>query len=836
MGKVAWGSAGALFCLFWGCSSGEVLAPNVDAPKSVAKDPQTGQPTGAPARVSAAPMHVNVVRKNDPSKKVTADGPHIDWNVTTLAPVQVAPAVTGPDFTAASSSDILAFAVAATGTNRGITNAAQLNNGWAAAAANAGIAVLTNLYDASTKPDLLAYALDTPTNTRFVSGSIVLNLAGTKLYALSSNGKLYCYALPTGGPVAGAASAAATCAGWTDYASGNAANETSLWPIYDGTGEVLYLYFTTDGDKLHKVDGTTGASPWGTNGGKIASGTNAVGPPIVYTESDTTYVVFMADEIGRFIRFVDTGTAPTAATSDAYDLCGGAPASCSTANWGATSSPAADISAGFAYVASNAQVFEFPIASTATWLPTTVSKVLDAAPTARIYSSPVLDPDNNWLYTAYNNKIFKVKYPFDGGSTTNIFSASLQKSGPDASYPRAQALPYQGTVWIGTGDGTDGLAEQYGCGASGNYSGAALVGQSALTYGNYVDTPIVMDYITGNVNFGYTAGAGTTGGVVQYKSVNAAPDWVCPAGQTSIAGLACGGAGCGVGCTVAGDCVGTNQATVSCTAPTCGGTCSAGFADCNANKNADGCEVNTTNDVSNCGACGATCSTNNMYNVSCTASVCGGSCDVNFANCNANPADGCEGAATCADCCGVTCNGGTPICSGGACKATPGTTIVAYDVPATTSGTDTGNRARGMDFDVVSPIVITELGAFDSDQDGLKRAIDVTIWERNTQTVVATLNFGVGTGTLLDGSVYLPLACPLVLPAGFQGSVVTENHRSNEKAGVSATPPWTTNTGGGLITFVGTSRDGPAGAFPPPIGTGPVNQFAAGTFKFAAAP
>ena len=42
------------------------------------------------------------------------------------------------------------------------------------------------------------------------------------------------------------------------------------------------------------------------------------------------------------------------------------------------------------------------------------------------------------------------------------------------------------------------------------------------------------------------------------------------------------------------------------------GACTGGFADCNGNKQIDGCEVNTTTDHSNCGACGAACSNSNI--------------------------------------------------------------------------------------------------------------------------------------------------------------------------------------------------------------------------------
>lgn len=161
---------------------------------------------------------------------------------------------------------------------------------------------------------------------------------------------------------------------------------------------------------------------------------------------------------------------------------------------------------------------------------------------------------------------------------------------------------------------------------------------------------------------------------------------------------------------------------------------------------------------------------------------------------------------------------------------------------AYTTGNQTGNQTfggpLGMDFDVVSPIQITALGVFDSGQNGLQNPLTVYIYNRDTQAAVATLNFATGnTGTLLNGSRFLNLLAPLVLPVGFHGSVVGEGYGTNEPNGngsfVGFTAP-TTNTGGGLIAFVGTSRFGlTAGAYPP-FPDSMVAQYGSGTFQFDA--
>lgn len=95
----------------------------------------------------------------------------------------------------------------------------------------------------------------------------------------------------------------------------------------------------------------------------------------------------------------------------------------------------------------------------------------------------------------------------------------------------------------------------------------------------------------------------------------------------------CGG--CGVQCAYA-------NATAECRAGLCAfGACAAGFADCNANP-ADGCEVDTRADTRNCGACGAVCSFPNASPM-CSSGSCGiASCNAGWCNRNRITSDGCE--------------------------------------------------------------------------------------------------------------------------------------------------------------------------------------------------
>ncbi|MBP6830395.1 MAG: hypothetical protein KA978_06400, partial [Deltaproteobacteria bacterium] len=99
-------------------------------------------------------------------------------------------------------------------------------------------------------------------------------------------------------------------------------------------------------------------------------------------------------------------------------------------------------------------------------------------------------------------------------------------------------------------------------------------------------------------------------------------------------------------CGVCGNRCSFANAAATCAAGRCmRGACNAGFADCDGNP-ANGCEVNTAmGDISNCGACGTRCSAPTGASPVCTAGVCRISmvvCGVGLGNCDGNDANGCE--------------------------------------------------------------------------------------------------------------------------------------------------------------------------------------------------
>lgn len=98
-------------------------------------------------------------------------------------------------------------------------------------------------------------------------------------------------------------------------------------------------------------------------------------------------------------------------------------------------------------------------------------------------------------------------------------------------------------------------------------------------------------------------------------------------------------ANCG-GCAMA--CGPLAHATAACVASTCTvASCNGGFGDCN-KVAADGCELDLSSNINNCGACGTACKPVPNADVSCGGGMCAFACKPGFSDCNGDPSDGCE--------------------------------------------------------------------------------------------------------------------------------------------------------------------------------------------------
>lgn len=118
------------------------------------------------------------------------------------------------------------------------------------------------------------------------------------------------------------------------------------------------------------------------------------------------------------------------------------------------------------------------------------------------------------------------------------------------------------------------------------------------------------------------------------------------------------------------------NATATCVNGVCTiGACNAGFANCNGNP-ADGCETNIQTNTQNCGACNAVCPTLPNATVVCVNGTCTiGSCNFGFANCDGFTPNGCEAnisssTQSCGGCnivCSVPPNATSVSCVNGQC-------------------------------------------------------------------------------------------------------------------------------------------------------------------------
>lgn len=152
----------------------------------------------------------------------------------------------------------------------------------------------------------------------------------------------------------------------------------------------------------------------------------------------------------------------------------------------------------------------------------------------------------------------------------------------------------------------------------------------------------------------------------------------CDAGYANCNGLTSDGCEANIGtdalnCGGCGHLCANVNGTGTCANKDCTFACLAGFGDCDG-LDANGCETNLTNTVSDCATCGNACTAVGGGTPYCFGSVCGESiCSAGTANCNGSPGDGCETNITLPnDCgsCGHHCSttNGTASCNGSTCS------------------------------------------------------------------------------------------------------------------------------------------------------------------------
>ncbi len=168
--------------------------------------------------------------------------------------------------------------------------------------------------------------------------------------------------------------------------------------------------------------------------------------------------------------------------------------------------------------------------------------------------------------------------------------------------------------------------------------------------------------------------------------------------------------------------------------------------------------------------------------------------------------------------------------------------VNAYSLTTPRTGNQTNfSGSLGLEFDVLSLIQVTRLGAFDSGQNGITGTLFTVIYDRTTQLAVTpVISFSSAVPGVLDGAYRYKDIAPVYLTAGGQYQVVSWGYGTsdpNVNAGLSGGGPAPApNSGGGSITF-GRNRYNPIpGAYAILLDNNPIPRYGAGTFTFDASP
>jgi hypothetical protein len=167
---------------------------------------------------------------------------------------------------------------------------------------------------------------------------------------------------------------------------------------------------------------------------------------------------------------------------------------------------------------------------------------------------------------------------------------------------------------------------------------------------------------------------------------------------------------------------------------------------------------------------------------------------------------------------------------------------IAYSVPLQ-AGNQVFGGALGLDFDVNKAIYLTGIGVFDPNAvvgTPLAAALTVSIYNRDLQQQIpgTVKNFAIGTTGPLTGANLIADIIPVLVLAPGHYSVVAWGYNRAAQNGNANIGPITSveDNDGGVISFVGLSRFGNAGAYPTYIDSGPSNRYLAGTFTYEPVP
>ena len=454
-----------------------------------------------------------------------------NFTVTTGAPVVGALGIYAASFTSESASDEMFFGVQGSGTGAGITSASVCTG----TCANDNFFALTNIYGGA---PTLAWSTTVSSGT---SAAVAFSGTGSQLFVMSNGGTLYCFQAVGG----------STCSGWTNPTI--SITGSGITPWVDSVTNAVYV---NDGNgNLYRFNATTGAQVW-----SVAY--TGVGSKAWPAESDN--VVYLGDGIGRLWRIVDpnTGAAPTSISS--ATLAGG---NC-TSTVSVDGSISLDTTANLAFIPYNGCMMTLPhycatcTKTTGTWSVT--SRGWSASvPNKTTQTWPTLDGSYAYWISADKptgatptSAVWKTPY-----STATVKGSNLVNSTGTGATVTAAPVVWAGNLYVGD---ESGYVEAFGCASSLSSSTSFLAETNAQ--GGAVNTPIVLDDSTGNIEYGFTNG--TAGGVAQFplweSGAASAFTWNCPSGMVACANQLCGTGTNKVECVPTGQCsTGTACSTVA---------------------------------------------------------------------------------------------------------------------------------------------------------------------------------------------------------------------------------------------------------------------------------
>jgi hypothetical protein len=486
---------------------------------------------------------------------VAAFPPAPNFTANTYKPVSGAAATWGTSWTVKGTPDQLFFGTAsggsAQGTNIGINNAnGAIKSGCTGTVCSGNnFFSLNNLYDNTTGPTLQWAA--------FVSGGSSANVAvsatGSRVYVLSDSGILYCFAGATG----------ANCTGWTNP-TGLAPTGAAITPWVDTGANAVYV---ADGNKgLYRINATTGTKQWG--GTAFAYTTNAASKAFPVEISN---ILYLGDGGGNLWRIEDRSTG----TTDAANLL--APSVKASVAMSATNctAPASidgsvslDVSTGQVFLPNQACIFSMPhycasgcTVTSGTWA-VSASGYAGSIPNTTFRTWPSIDgayvywviADKPTSYTPVSS-VWKAPYSLSPVNGTNLINASSSVAGAGVS---SSPVLWNGLLYVGD---QSGYVEEFGC-ASASSSTTSFTAETTVATGSSVNTPIVFDDATGNIEYGFTNG--TTGGIAQFPlwltGTASTYSWNCPTGYVACDNQTCGAGNNKTACVPTAKCNATSAA------------------------------------------------------------------------------------------------------------------------------------------------------------------------------------------------------------------------------------------------------------------------------------